>query len=109
MLKISPARAAEVYGLGHVPWEMKSLFGMMSDAWPIWGYRRAPYCVIFGGLGTVAWLWLGFDTSLSASNLAIVGLLLYLGNLSQAGPDGACSRSLPSLSSTSKQRLLRAQ
>ena len=35
---------------------------------------------------------------LSASNLAMVGLLLYLGNLSQAGPDGACSCSLPGLS-----------
>jgi hypothetical protein len=58
---------------------------MMSDAWPIFGYRRSPYVVIFGALGTVAWLWLGLDTSLR--NLAFIGTLLWFANLSQAGPD----------------------
>jgi hypothetical protein len=83
-LKISPARAAELYGLGHTPWELKALFGMMSDAWPICGYRRAPYVVIFGVLGTIGWLSVGAST---VTSVGWVAMLLMLGNLSQAGPD----------------------
>ena len=41
-LRLSPARASELGGLAHGPWELKAIFGMLSDAFPIFGYKRAP-------------------------------------------------------------------
>jgi hypothetical protein len=39
----SPARFSELLGLAHVPWDVKALFGMASDIWPLCGYHLAPY------------------------------------------------------------------
>jgi hypothetical protein len=85
-LKLTPSRASELGGLAHGPWELKALFGMLSDAFPIFGYKRAPYIVIFGALGTVACLWVGLF-NLTAADIGLVGVLLWFVNLANAGPD----------------------
>ena len=47
--------AAAEYGrlaaAAHVPWQIKSLFGLLSDTVPLNGLHRSPYVLIAGCLG----------------------------------------------------------
>ncbi|MGA1409522.1 MAG: folate/biopterin family MFS transporter [Prochlorotrichaceae cyanobacterium] len=58
-LGLSPAETAALTGLGILPWTLKPLFGFLSDGFPIGGYRRRPYLILSGLLGSGAWVFLG--------------------------------------------------
>ncbi len=68
-LGLSPAEVAALTGIASIPWVVKPLFGFMSDGLPILGYRRRPYLIISGLLGTCAWLSLALwaDTAAKAT------------------------------------------
>ncbi|PSB01879.1 folate/biopterin family MFS transporter [Merismopedia glauca] len=68
-LSLSPAQVAALMGVAALPWVVKPVFGLFSDGLPIFGYRRRPYLVISGLLGTSAWLCLAtvVDTPLQAT------------------------------------------
>ncbi|MEK0180872.1 folate/biopterin family MFS transporter [Microcoleus anatoxicus] len=55
-LDMSPAEVSAMLGVVALPWMIKPLFGFMSDGLPIFGYRRRPYIVLSGLLGTSAWV-----------------------------------------------------
>ncbi|MEG3895817.1 MULTISPECIES: folate/biopterin family MFS transporter [unclassified Microcoleus] len=55
-LGMSPAEVSAMLGVVALPWIIKPLFGFMSDGLPIFGYRRRPYIVLSGLLGTSAWV-----------------------------------------------------
>lgn len=55
-LHLSPAEVSALLGIAALPWMVKPLFGFMSDGLPILGYRRRPYLVLSGVLGTVSWV-----------------------------------------------------
>ena len=55
-LGLSPAQVAALMGIASIPWVIKPLFGFMSDGLPIFGYRRRPYLILSGFLGTISWL-----------------------------------------------------
>mgnify|MGYP001791472369 FL=1 len=55
-LGLSPAEVAALTGLASLPWTIKPLFGFLSDGLPIGGYRRRPYLILSGLMGTAAWL-----------------------------------------------------
>ncbi len=55
-LGLSPAQVAALTGVAALPWVIKPLFGFLSDGLPIFGYRRRPYLVFSGLLGTFSWL-----------------------------------------------------
>ncbi|MFB2917812.1 MULTISPECIES: folate/biopterin family MFS transporter [Aerosakkonema] len=55
-LGLSPAEVSVLVGIAALPWAVKPLFGFMSDGLPILGYRRRPYLILSGLLGTAAWL-----------------------------------------------------
>jgi folate/biopterin transporter len=55
-LGMSPAEVSAMLGVVALPWIIKPLFGFMSDGLPIFGYRRRPYIVLSGLLGTSAWI-----------------------------------------------------
>ena len=55
-LGLSPAEVAALTGVATLPWTIKPLFGFLSDGLPIFGYRRRPYLVLSGLMGTAAWL-----------------------------------------------------
>ncbi|MEG4204364.1 folate/biopterin family MFS transporter [Microcoleus sp. Pol7_A1] len=55
-LGMSPAEVSAMLGVVALPWIIKPVFGFMSDGLPIFGYRRRPYIVISGLLGTSAWV-----------------------------------------------------
>lgn len=55
-LGMSPAEVSAMLGVVALPWIVKPLFGFMSDGLPIFGYRRRPYIILSGLLGTSAWI-----------------------------------------------------
>ncbi|MEL6223554.1 MAG: folate/biopterin family MFS transporter [Cyanobacteria bacterium J06626_14] len=67
-LGLSPAQVAAITGVVSLPWMIKPLFGFISDGLPIFGYRRRPYLILAGLLGTGSWLGLAYwvDTAWAA-------------------------------------------
>ena len=55
-LGLTPAEVAALTGIASAPWTIKPLFGFISDGFPLFGYRRRPYLVLSGLLGTASWL-----------------------------------------------------
>ncbi|ESA37545.1 folate biopterin transporter [Leptolyngbya sp. Heron Island J] len=55
-LGLSPAEVAALTGIASLPWTIKPIFGFLSDGLPIIGYRRRPYLILSGLMGTTAWL-----------------------------------------------------
>ena len=47
-LGLTPAETAALTGLGIIPWTLKPLLGVMSDGFPMGGYRRRSYLALFG-------------------------------------------------------------
>lgn len=55
-LALSPAQVAALMGIAALPWVIKPLFGFLSDGLPLFGYKRRPYLILSGLMGTAAWL-----------------------------------------------------
>jgi folate/biopterin transporter len=55
-LSLGPAEVSALMGIASIPWVIKPLFGFMSDGLPIFGYRRRPYLVLSGLVGTASWI-----------------------------------------------------
>jgi len=55
-LGLTPAEVAALTGISSLPWIIKPVFGFISDGLPIFGYRRRPYLILSGFLGTISWL-----------------------------------------------------
>lgn len=72
-LALSPAEVAALMGVAAIPWVIKPVFGFLSDGLPLFGYRRRPYLVLSGILGTLSWVALAtvVDSALTAT-LAIL-------------------------------------
>lgn len=59
-LGLSPAEVSALMGVAALPWIIKPVFGFISDGLPLFGYRRRPYLILSGLLGTLSWLGLAF-------------------------------------------------
>ncbi|AFZ30730.1 folate/biopterin transporter [Gloeocapsa sp. PCC 7428] len=79
-LGLSPAEVSALFGIVALPWIVKPLFGFISDGLPILGYRRRPYLILSGILGSLSWV--GLATLVHSSTAAT--LALALGSLSVA-------------------------
>ena len=82
-LKLTPSKYSKVDGFANIPWQIKALYGMVSDSFSIYGLRKTPYIILasIGGIVSAASLWLArLDYQTAA------GLLL-IANLSIASPD----------------------
>lgn len=55
-LGLSPAQVSALMGIAALPWMIKPVFGFISDGLPLFGYRRRPYLILSGLLGTGAWI-----------------------------------------------------
>lgn len=55
-LGLTPADVSSLFGIVALPWIIKPVFGFISDGLPIFGYRRRPYLILSGILGTIAWV-----------------------------------------------------
>ncbi|MDY7013006.1 MAG: folate/biopterin family MFS transporter [Cyanobacteriota bacterium] len=73
-LGLSPAQTAALVGISAIPWTIKPIFGFLSDGLPLFGYRRRPYLILAGLLGT--WSWIAFATVVSNAWTATVAMVL---------------------------------
>ncbi|TAE58411.1 MAG: folate/biopterin family MFS transporter [Nostocales cyanobacterium] len=73
-LHLTPVEVSALLGVVALPWMIKPLFGFVSDGLPIFGYRRRPYLVLSGILGTAAWVAMG--TIVDSSWAATVAIAL---------------------------------
>ena len=73
-LGLSPAQMGALMGLAALPWVVKPIFGLLSDSFPIFGYRRRPYLILSGILGCLSWL--AFATVVNSALAAAVALLI---------------------------------
>lgn len=82
-LGLGPAEVASLVGIAMIPWTIKPIYGMISDSFPIAGYRRRPYLVLSSILGSISWLCMAMvvKTPLAAS------IAIGLGSLSVACSD----------------------
>ncbi|MBD1909536.1 MULTISPECIES: folate/biopterin family MFS transporter [unclassified Leptolyngbya] len=55
-LGLTPAQMSALLGVAAIPWMVKPLFGFLSDGLPLFGYRRRPYLILSGLLGSAAWI-----------------------------------------------------
>ncbi len=76
-LGLSPANVSALFGIVALPWIIKPLFGFLSDGLPIFGYRRRPYLVLSGIIGTVSWIALAtvVHTPIAATSAIALGSL----------------------------------
>jgi predicted MFS family arabinose efflux permease len=68
------ANAAFFFWVG-IPWYLKPLFGIVCDAFPLFGSRRKHYLLLGAGLATLAWLALAI-TPLRYEPLLMVSLVI---------------------------------
>ncbi|KAI3501710.1 hypothetical protein L1887_29679 [Cichorium endivia] len=52
--KVQPSKVQVFIGLYHIPWIMKPIWGLMTDVFPVMGYKRRPYFIVAGVVGVVA-------------------------------------------------------
>eukprot|EP00435_Cladocopium_sp_Y103_P049119 s3002_g14.t1 len=76
-----PGPQMQIYrGVSHLPWAMKPMIGLLSDAVPILGYNKSPYILLVAILGTSAMTTIGLvpKTSLSVTSLVFCLFLIQL-------------------------------
>ncbi|XP_057812597.1 probable folate-biopterin transporter 6 isoform X3 [Cryptomeria japonica] len=54
--KMQPASTQVLMALSTIPWDIKPIYGLITDTFPIAGYRRWPYLAICGIIGCLC-LW----------------------------------------------------
>ncbi|KAG0479884.1 hypothetical protein HPP92_010505 [Vanilla planifolia] len=50
--KVQPSTVQMYIGLYYIPWIVKPIWGILTDMFPVRGYRRRPYFLLAGILGT---------------------------------------------------------
>jgi Na+/melibiose symporter-like transporter len=55
-LGLQPSDVARINSLVFIPWIIKPIYGLISDSFPIFGYRRKPYLFIFGLCVIICWI-----------------------------------------------------
>ncbi|KAF3446174.1 hypothetical protein FNV43_RR11353 [Rhamnella rubrinervis] len=72
--KVQPSVVQLYMGLYYIPWIMKPIWGILTDVFTVRGYRRRPYFLLAGVVGTVSSLMVALNGKLSAA-LALVCLV----------------------------------
>jgi folate/biopterin transporter len=73
-LHLEPARLTQIYSFILIPWTIKPIFGMITDLFPINGYRRKIYIILCGIICILSWLAMTFFVK--SLSFAIFFLLL---------------------------------
>ncbi|KAL3500293.1 hypothetical protein ACH5RR_039386 [Cinchona calisaya] len=63
--KVQPSAVQLFIGLYSIPWVMKPIWGLLTDVFPVKGYKRRPYFVLAGVIGTISALFLALSGKLA--------------------------------------------
>lgn len=55
-LKIEPYTVSKINSFVFIPWILKPIYGLITDSFPIFGYRRKPYLFFFGLNVMLSWI-----------------------------------------------------
>lgn len=55
-LKLEPSTVSQINSFVFLPSIIKPVYGLITDSFPIFGYRRKPYLFIFGISVMVCWI-----------------------------------------------------
>jgi len=83
-LEWSPQTFTMVMQFSSIPWQIKAIYGIISDTFPIYGRARSPYIVIASVAGLVGFLLLAAEFTTSTLG---IGTLLMLTSFAQSVPD----------------------
>src|SRR2546421_10089656 len=78
-LGLSPSQVGKFGTIILVPWVVKPLYGMISDAFPLFGRRRKSYFLLPSALATLAGVALGLRGEPMYGSLAVFLLIMGLG------------------------------
>lgn len=73
-LHMQPSTMGLWVALGQSPWLIKPVWGFLSDAFPLFGYRRRSYLILVNLAGAVGWMGLSVFTSGPISALTFLVL-----------------------------------
>jgi folate/biopterin transporter len=76
-LKLQPGSYSRIQSITYIPWMIKPFFGLLSDIYPILGYRRKTYLLLCGLLDILAWLFMAYVVS----NLLTATFALFFANV----------------------------
>ena len=82
--KVSPTQMQALQGVVGIPWTVKVLYGFVSDAFPICGYRRRPYIIMSMLVNFGTWLAL---SSVQEPHIVVVGAMMTLSSLTMCVTD----------------------
>jgi len=82
-LGITSASWGRLNGFASIPWQLKAIFGLISDTVAIRGLHRSPYLLFAGSMGIIGTLMLTV-LPVSALNGLVLAVLLLLTNLNVA-------------------------
>lgn len=55
-LNIEPSTVSKINSFVFIPWILKPIYGLITDSFPICGYRRKPYLFFFGLSVMFCWI-----------------------------------------------------
>ena len=55
-LKLEPSQVSQINSFVFIPWILKPIYGLITDSFPIFGYRRKPYLFFFGIMVMLCWI-----------------------------------------------------
>ena len=84
---LSSADRGQLEGFVHIPWQIKSLFGLLSDTVPVNGLHRSPYMMLAGVLGVGSMAAVTFFPQAVAGSYAVACVVFLCSNLNFAMPD----------------------
>ncbi|PKU78761.1 probable folate-biopterin transporter 6 [Dendrobium catenatum] len=74
--KVQPSAVQMYIGFYYIPWILKPVWGILTDMFPVRGYRRRPYFILAGVLGASTALTISMEGKLSipVALLCLVGM-----------------------------------
>lgn len=73
--------------IASTPWAIKGAIGVVSDAYPLFGYHKSSYIIVAGVLGTCAF---GYLAAVPIHTASLAAVMLFMANFEIATADLLC-------------------
>jgi MFS family permease len=87
VMLLTPAMAQLMTAAARTPWNIKPIYGIVSESYPIMGYRRTYYVALAGVVGSFGWGLLYITSHIGSHAVGLTVLAMFLGCFANASPD----------------------